>query len=345
MQRRRVLAHVTLYNSPESALIAIQSLLDQRGIDCTVLVTDNASTNQLAEKIASSFGSAIMLVRNDSNLGFAAAQNQAARRCLDGGFDYLFLLNPDARIEPDALAELTAAVGGRSEWAGATPLLYRADSALQPLVPQTVDAAGMRMTCSLRHLDRERGAALPEPVFGGSGAALLLKKEAIEALQLDTPGANQALYRIYPQLANGASTRAALFDEAFFAYREDADLAWRAQLLGLGFLYVPTAVGYHVRHVLPEKRAALSPLINAWSVRNRFLMQINNFAFRDLWRCIVPGIIVRNALVLGGVLFVERTSMRALREVVWLMPRALKRRRQLFARPNVRSVARWFEGD
>ena len=52
------------------------------------------------------------------------------------------------------------------------------------------------------------------------------------------------------------------FDNDFFAYREDADLAWRAQLYGWRCLYTPKAIAYHVRHVLPEKRSALPALIN-----------------------------------------------------------------------------------
>ena len=66
------------------------------------------------------------------------------------------------------------------------------------------------------------------------------------------------------------------FDADFFAYREDADLAWRAQLFGWKCLYTPLAVAYHVRQVLPEKRSALPALINMHSVKNRWLMRIKN---------------------------------------------------------------------
>ena len=45
------------------------------------------------------------------------------------------------------------------------------------------------------------------------------------------------------------------FDSDFFVYREDADVAWRAQLMGWKCLYAPYARGYHVRKVLPGNRA------------------------------------------------------------------------------------------
>ena len=61
-------------------------------------------------------------------------------------------------------------------------------------------------------------------------------------------------------------------------YREDADVAWRAQLMGWRCLYVPYARGYHVRKVLPGNRRALPPEINMHSVKNRFLMRIKNIS-------------------------------------------------------------------
>lgn len=344
MNQRRILAHLTLYNSPESALIAVETLLRQEGVSCSVMITDNASANGLAEKIVARFADSVHLQRNSENIGFAAAQNQAARRCIDQEFDFLLLLNPDARLEKNALQQLVSALADNDQLAGAVPLLYRADRDLHPLTPLTIDAAGMYMTRSLRHLDRQQAASTSELVFGGSGAALLLRRSAIERLLLDTPLHNQALYRLYPQLKDGAAERAPLFDEAFFAYREDADLAWRAQILGMGFLFVPSAIGYHVRHVLPERRAALSPLINLWGVRNRFLLQLNNFSFCDLWRCVIPGIIFRNLMVIVAVIFHERSSLAGLFDVMRLLPRALARRRELFSRAgaNATSLAPWF---
>ena len=65
-------------------------------------------------------------------------------------------------------------------------------------------------------------------------------------------------------------------DEDFFTYREDADVAWRGRLLGWRALYVPAAVGHHVRRVTPEARRELPERINRDSVRNRFLLRLKN---------------------------------------------------------------------
>ena len=51
------------------------------------------------------------------------------------------------------------------------------------------------------------------------------------------------------------SIQGEFFDADFFVYREDADVAWRAQLMGWKCLYAPYARGYHVRKALPGKGA------------------------------------------------------------------------------------------
>ena len=88
------------------------------------------------------------------------------------------------------------------------------------------------------------------------------------------------------------------FDPDFFVYREDADVAWRAQLMGWQCLYAPYARGYHVRKVLPGNRRALPPEINMHSVKNRFLMRIKNMS-PDLYRRNWFSITARDLLVVA----------------------------------------------
>lgn len=134
-----------------------------------------------------------------------------------------------------------------------------------------------------------------------------------------------------------------VFDEDFFAYREDADLAWRGRILGWRALYVPDAVALHVRRVTPEKRRSLSPSINMHSFKNRFLLRLKNespyLALRN-----APFEIPRDVLAVAAVLTVERTSLPAL---AWLWrnrKRTLAKRRAIQSRRRVsdRALARWF---
>src|SRR5260370_4536789 len=112
----------------------------------------------------------------------------------------------------------------------------------------------------LRHLDRgsqevDNGHYLQhEYVFGATDAAALYWRGMIEDISLEDE----------------------FFDPDFFVYREGADVAWRAQLLGWGCVYTPHARGYHVRNVLPGNRRALPPVITMHSVNNRFLMRMEH---------------------------------------------------------------------
>src|SRR5262249_11515099 len=117
-----------------------------------------------------------------------------------------------------------------------------------------IDSAGLYFTPAMRHFDR--GWHEPDDgryremefVFGASAAAALYRREMIHDI----------------------SERGNFFDPDFFAYREDADVAWRAQLLGWRCLYVPDAAGYHVRRVNPVNRHAVPAVLNMHSVKNRF---------------------------------------------------------------------------
>lgn len=328
--------HLVTYNSARFINAAVTSLLrSEVPGGMTVQVTDNASLDD-TPTVLEQFRGRVALYRNECNLGFCGAHNQAVARFLKSPARYFVMVNPDLAVRTDTFAELIAALE-RSGAGMATPLILRADEGLRPLEPAKVDAAGMLLTTSLRHFDRWAGEPLEglplreERVFGGTGACLMVTRACVERLLLDTPDERELVFQIYPQLAEGWEERAPLFDEAFFAYREDADLAWRARLLGIDCLFVPQARAFHVRRVTPEQRQSLPAELNAWSVRNRFLLQLNNLLSIPSLPVLLLGVVLRNALVVAGVLIRERTSLRAFRELRILLPRALARRRALSA--------------
>jgi GT2 family glycosyltransferase len=179
----------------------------------------------------------------------------------------------------------------------------------------------------LRHLDRgsqeiDNGHYREhEYVFGATAAAALYRRAMIDDVSVDGE----------------------FFDPDFFVYREDADVAWRAQLLGWRCLYTPYARGYHVRSVLPGNRRALPAAINMHSVKNRFLMRIKNITpslYRRNWFAIT----VRDLVVLGCCLLREHGSLKAFSYLAANFQRALAKRRQIMARRRVSDeyIASWF---
>src|SRR5258708_20167211 len=134
------------------------------------------------------------------------------------------------------------------------------------------------------------------------------------------------------------------FDSDFFVYREDADVAWRAQLMGRNCIYAPLARGYHVRNVLPGNRRALPPEINMHSVKNRFLMRIKNIS-GDLYRKNWFSITVRDLAVVGWCLLREHTSLKAFWFLAKNWKRVLAKRKLIQERrlATTEDMAAWFD--
>jgi GT2 family glycosyltransferase len=282
-----------------------------------LLVADNASSDGTWDRLErlTDGGERLSFA---SNQGFARAHNALIARSRG---EFYLSLNPDVVLEPDYLASLVAAVRAAPRAGSATGKLRRRDD------PRIIDSTGIVMTRNQRHLDRGAdrleagGPETVEEVFGASGAAALYRRDMLEDVRV----------------------MGEYFDEDFFAYREDADLAWRAQLRRWRCLYVPRAQALHGRRVTPERRASLPADINRYSVRNRFLLRLKNqpagLALRFWWPALV-----RDLQVIGYVLLRERTSAPALVDVVRLLPRMLRKRRAILRRrtASVRELARWF---
>jgi len=114
-------------------------------------------------------------------------------------------------------------------------------------------------------------------------------------------------------------------------------------LLGWRCLYIPDAIGYHVRTVNPVNRRAVPAIVNMHSVKNRFLMRTKNITgglFRRFW---LPTL-SRDLLVIGGCVLWEPKSFPALWHFVACLPRALESRRRIMNRRRAsdEALAPWF---
>ncbi len=126
-------------------------------------------------------------------------------------------------------------------------------------------------------------------------------------------------------------------------YREDADVAWRSQLLDWKCLYAPYARGYHVRKALPGNRRALPPEINMHSVKNRFLLRIKNIS-GDLYRRNWLQITGRDLVVVACCLLWEHSSLKAFWFIATNYKRVLAKRKLIQERSRVDAdyMASWF---
>ena len=235
------LISVTLvtYDSGRFIKRCLESVLSQRYPLKEVIVVDNASTDGTID-ILEQFEGRCQVYYNEENIGFAAAQNQAIK--LSNG-DWVLTLNPDVLLLPNFIQALVDAGQSDPRIGSVCGKLLTMTSHFEIPERPVVDSTGIYFNPMLRHLDRgsqevDNGHYLQhEYVFGATAAAALYRRAMIEEISLDGE----------------------FFDSDFFVYREDADVAWRAQLMGWKCLYAPHARGYHVRKVLPGNRRALPP--------------------------------------------------------------------------------------
>ncbi len=193
----------------------LSSLVAQTYQPHEIILVDNASTDGSADDVEAKWPS-IKVLRSQTNLGFAAGNNLAIQHSTG---NYVALLNNDAYAEPDWLAKMIE-VADQHESVGmiACKVLF-ADT------PNMINSTGIALDWAGFCWDWQ-GGQIDDPT-----------KIKIEERFGPTGGA--ALYR------RVLLTEIGLFDEDFFAYAEDADLAWRAQRSGWQCLYVPQARVYH----------------------------------------------------------------------------------------------------
>ena len=305
-------------NSGRDLKACIESVQAQTFKDIRVCLWDNASTDETSEIIAAYRGFLSYEHISKTNVGFCSAHN----RLIESGLsEYILVLNPDVVLEPDFIEVVVREMDQDPSAGSATGKLYRRRS------PKILDSTGIYFTPNQRHLDRGAGEIdtgqhdRAEYVFGASGAAAFYRRAMLEDIRQGSE----------------------YFDESFFAYREDADLAWRAQWMGWNCLYIPKAIAIHGRRVLPERRRILPGIINMHSFKNRFLLRIKNLDAGTYARCFIP-ISARDLAALAYVLLRERSSIAGLMLVLKNFPAAWRKRKLLQSRRRVPAaeIRSWF---
>ncbi len=260
-----------------------------------VIVVDNGSTDGSLEWLAAQTP-APHVIRNAANQGFARANNQGIQRAHGA---YVALLNNDAFPEPGWLAALVATAEAAPLVGMVASLMVFAD---QTEVVQSagicVDRCGVSWDCAGGELAAAQGV-MPRPVFGPSAGAALYRRDMLDAL--------------------GG------FDEGFFAYLEDVDLAWRARWLGWQARLAPAA---RVRHVHSGTGRQGSDFKTYHLARNKYRLLFKNYPLPQLlWYA--PLIVFYDWLSLVNSLVSQRTlsGLRGRFAGVTSMAHALRRRR------------------
>lgn len=227
----------------------LNALQAQTYPDVAIVVVDNASADGSVAYLREHFP-AVQIIANAENRGFAVPTNQGIRATQSL---YVATLNNDTEVAPEWLAALVAAMES------APDVGMCASKMLFAHRPDMVNSAGIAV-------DR---AGIAWDRLGGT---LDVPTEQAHA-EIFGPCAGAALYR------RVMLDEVGLFDEDFFAYLEDVDLAWRARIAGWRCLYVPQARVLHHHSATGHEG---SPFKSFHLGRNKVWVLLKNYPFRQL---------------------------------------------------------------
>lgn len=207
-------------NAYEDTHDCLASLREVRYPNFEVILVDNGSTDDSLVRFQNEFPH-IKTLRSEENLGFAEGNNFGIRQALEGGADYVLLLNNDTVVDPNFLTHLVTTGEADARIGVLGPKIFFFSE------PERIWYAGGKVnyvTGSCRHrgdgeLDRVGGFSRTIPTPFVTGCALMVKASVIK--------------------------KVGLLDAGLFVYWEDSDFCSRVQEAGYECMFVPAALVWH----------------------------------------------------------------------------------------------------
>lgn len=291
-------------NGADALRGCIDSVLAQ-SVPVHLIVVDNGSVDGSVALIEQNYPQ-VEIIKHDRNKGYAGGVNPGFRRAIELQADYVAPFNNDAIADPKWLEHLVSYLDSHPDAGIAACKVVSSDGS-------HLDSTGDQYTNW--GLPYPRGRDEPDTgqydgqadIFGASGAA--------------------SLYRVSMLKEVG------LLDEDFFAYYEDVDLSFRAQLAGWKVAFVPASVVYHELSVTGKR---FKGFFTYQTVKNYPWLAIKNVP-----ASLLPRVLPR--LALAQTLFIGRAvsrghgwyALKALAVSTFKIPKKLIERRRIQSRRKV----------
>lgn len=296
---------IVTFNSETDIAACLEAVLSLSYPIERIIVIDNASSDNSCG-VVRRYKDMVLLVENKSNVGFAQGQNQAIALTSS---DYVLTLNPDVVLDTDYLGTLISVMEKDRRIGSATGQLVLGSD------PSIIDSTGIEMGKTRRVWDRGGGDPVSEwaesgEQFGVSAAAAVYARRMIEDIKLDGQ----------------------FFDETYFAYKEDVDVAWRAKLLGWKAYYAAEAKASHGRGWKYEGRKSRKTIplfIRRHSYQNRIFTIIKNEPAGWPLVLALPRLLVFELLQIGYMLVFEPALLKCWINIAGAMPRLLVQRKSI----------------
>ncbi len=333
--------HLVTYNGLKYLPHCLNSIFEQIFKDWFLVIIDNASTDG-SQKYCQEYQplnllhkqNKVKIINNSVNVGFAKGHNQALKL---NNSDYVLVLNQDIILDPKFLLilmefitkhpEVGSVAGKMLRWNFTSDITneYLRDDSLTDII----DSTGLGFFKNHRFVDLGQGLKdtgqynTDKELFGCSAAAAIYRREALESVKFINQ-AGQAEY----------------FDEDFYMYKEDIDLAYRLHLLGWKFQYLHLALAYHDRtakgaHQMGDlftfkHRKFKSNFINYHSYKNHLFVLVKNVTRAALYKYGIF-ILAYELKKIMYLLIFERSTLLGLKDFFLKLRVMFKKRKQIMS--------------
>jgi len=330
--RPLVSINLLTYNAEKYIKSCLNSVFSQAYPELEILIIDNASTDGTVEYLKKlPKRQNLKIVFNKKNVGFAAGHNQGIRK---SGGEFVLCLNQDVILENGFVREAVEIFKKDRKIASVQGKLLRWNLGLSTII----DTTGLVIFKNRRIINREQGQIDQgqfenrEEIFGADGAAPVYRREALEDVKI----------------------KEEYFDEDFFCYKEDVDLAWRLRLRGWKAIYQPKSVAWHARTAgdsaakgylsIVRERLKINKFGKFHAFKNQRLMQLKNEQPLLLIKHL-PWFLPKEIISWVYVLLFEKYTWKAMKELFKLTPNAWRKRKIIMAKNKVRvrDMEKWFE--
>lgn len=297
------------YNGEKYLEKCLTSLALQNSDNFEVIVVDNASPDGSGEKIRKKFPN-FSFIQMQSNRGYGAAINTGIKSA-DG--DYILSLNNDTILDRNFVSHIRSAMDSDTSVGMCASKMVFPDGRIN----STGISIGWSGAAWDRGIFQEDTCQydLPGEVFGPCGGAALYRRKMLDEI--------------------------GYFDEDFFLYMEDVDVAFRGRLAGWRCFYEPQAVIVHHHGGAAGYHSDLSIY---YGNRNIIWYFIKDFPFL-LMLALLPIVICRNVGVIGYY-FAKGKGMTALKAKVdgcKKLGLIVKKRRTIIRKVGYKEILRFFE--
>lgn len=298
--KKNIFVVIPNYNGADRLATSIDSVLAQSHTDFDLIIVDNGSVDD-SRTIIESYAAKDDRIRpifQDKNYGYTGGINPGMELAIKEKAGFVAPFNNDAIADTDWLKHLVAFLQEHPDYGIAACAMMHSDG-------ETMDSTGEQYSVWGLPFPRSRDettqsiSTLPTDIFGGSGGA--------------------SMYRVAMLADIG------IFDQDFFAYYEDTDLSFRAQLKGWKVGFVPRSIVYH------EVGQTSSSMGNGFTtyqfMKNTPLVIIKDVPARLLWH-VVPRfwlaytLFFMNAFAKGK----GGSALKGWLTVWWLLPKKLGER-------------------